>query len=449
MGAGGSIENGISEACSGLPMRRDICNPDQPKQIQKLADDIVARVERDEVTIEALKSAVYPKPNEYSVLFITAIQAAESALKLKQCPVHHHTIVHAMYNEGDRMKSKAELETGQDFVRVKVASMKWLYEKYAAPGSSWSYIAVDDGCPQDPPSGKAMEVVIFNEGYDNVKVVYLQQGINEKIPPFDQLKSTKDSRKGGAILYGLHRAAQMESDKKHIVSYHDADLSTDLSLSGLLVHPILCKDKKLGLGQRYGCPGSFLALPEETNGHPTSMHKQRDQFRMMFRHFARGILMPPLKSVYDTQAAFKSIEADKLAEIVPKINEFGPAFDMQLLIVAGKLYGGEPFERVPFIFVEDMENSTICSGADPEAAAAASTKSYHGMLKAMIKIHETCFADTELSETDTAWVQFFRDVSLEGYQKMIAGLAEKLGPTPPDVLDTKFSLEECKALAGV
>jgi len=442
--------------CSGLPKDRDICNPDQPRQVEKLAEDIIASVDGGEVSIEGLKSMTYGKSKEFPVMFITAIQAAESALKLRQCPPHHHTIIHAMYGEHERIKSKAELDEGQDFVRVKVASMKWLYGKYAAPGSSWNYIAVDDGCPQDPPSGKLMEAVIEKEGYENVEVVYIQSAIDKNIPPFDQLQSTKDSRKGGSILYGLYCAAQMRStpglrssplrsnpDKKHVASYYDADLSADLTLSGLLVHPILCEGKKLGVGQRYGCSGSFLALPEGANGHPNSLYANTDCFRMMFRHFARGILMPSLKNVYDTQCAFKSIEVDKLAEIVPLINEFGPSFDMELLIVAGKFYGGDPFQLVPFLFVEDKAGSTMSSTDD------AATKSFHNMLKAMVKIHERCFADAQMSDADKAWIQFFRDVPLEGYQKMIAGIAAKLGPTPPEALDTMYVLEECKALAGM
>lgn len=437
----GATRTKIDGWCSGLPKDRDICNPDQPKQVEKLADDIVASVDRGEVSIEDLKSMTCRESKDFPVMFITAIQAAESALKLRQCPPHHHTIIHAMYNEHERIKSKAELAEGQDFVRVKVGSMNWLYGKYAAQGSSWNYIAVDDGCPQE--SGKLMEAVIEKEGYKNVEVVYIQSAIDNKIPPFDRLQTTKDSRKGGSILYGLHCAAQMNPGKKHVASYYDADLSADLTLSGLLVHPILCEGKKLGVGQRYGCSGSFLALPEGANGHPHSLYANTDCFRMMFRHFARGILMPSLKPVYDTQCAFKSIEVDKLAEIVPKINEFGPGFDMELLIVAGKFYGGDPFELVPFLFVEDKAGSTMSSTDD------AATKSFHNMLKAMVQIHERCFADAQICDADKAWIQFFRDVPLEGYQKMIAGIAAKLGPTPPEALDTMYVLEECKALAGM
>jgi hypothetical protein len=116
---------------------------------------------------------------------------------------------------------------------------------------------------------------------------------------------------------------------------------------------------------------------------------------------------------------------------------------MELLIVAAKFYGGDPFKLVPFLFVEDKAGSTMSSTDD------AATKSFHNMLKAMVQIHERCFADAQMSDADKAWIQFFRDVPLEGYQKMIAGIAAKQGPTPPDALDTVYVLEECKALAGM
>merc|ERR1739838_589838 len=105
---------------------------------------------------------------------------------------------------------------------------------------------------------------------------------------------------------------------------------------------------------------------------------------------------------------------------------------MELLIVAAKFYGGDPFKLVPFLFVEDK---------------AGSTMSFHNMLKAMVQIHERCFADAQISDADKAWIQFFRDVPLEGYRKMIVGIAAKHGPAPPDALDTVYVLEECQALA--
>jgi hypothetical protein len=76
-------------------------------------------------------------------MLLTSILLAESATKLKACPVHHLSAVHAMYGEQDRIQTNEEHADGQDFVRAKVKQLTWLYEKYAAAGSSWNYIAVD------------------------------------------------------------------------------------------------------------------------------------------------------------------------------------------------------------------------------------------------------------------------------------------------------------------
>merc|ERR1712232_513340 len=221
-----------------------------------------------------------------------------------------------------------------DFVRSKVKQLTWLLDNYAPKGTTWSYIACDDGCPQN--SGKLMEEIIAKEGYKNVNVVYLQTGIDQKTKPFDQLKSTSDSRRGGAILYGLHSAAKQKIDggKKHIVAYFDADLSADLGLCGLLTDPILNGGHRVSVGQRYGVPGSFLVLPHGADGHPACLWNNTDCHKMIFRHFARSILMPPLAPIKDTQCAFKAVEADKIPEIVSRMSAFGPTFDMEFLIAA-------------------------------------------------------------------------------------------------------------------
>jgi len=428
----------VDKWCSKLPKGRDLTDPAQVKTMQDIADEIIS----EGVSVDELKQLLFAQSKEYPVMFLSAVLMADSALKLRACSPHHLTIIHAMYNEQDRMKAKAECADGQDFIRVKVAQMSWLYDKYAPAGSSWNYIAVDDGCPND--SGALFEAVVQKEGYKNVEVARLQTGIDEKIPPFNQMSSPKDSRKGGSVLYGLHCAKNVAvGGKRHIAAYFDADLSADLGLCGLLVHPILVEGKKVSVGQRYGCWGSFLALSTGADGHPVSLWNNTDCFRMMFRHFARGILMPALKGVYDTQCAFKAIEVDGLADIVKGINAFGSGFDMELLIVAARHYAKEaaPFGLVPFLFIEDKEGSTMTSNEE------AANKSFFNMLKEMIKIHESCFANHPMGDNEKAWIQYFRDIELEGYCKMIGGFAKKLGPTPTAALDYKFDLQEAKGFA--
>mmetsp|Transcript_16552 Transcript_16552/g.32311 ORF Transcript_16552/g.32311 Transcript_16552/m.32311 type:complete len:443 (+) Transcript_16552:8-1336(+) len=419
-----------------LPKGRDLTDPSQIDTIQSLAEEILS----SDLDVATLKQITFAKSTEWPVQLLTAILTAESAAMLRACPVHHLTVIHAMYGEQDRIKPQAECKSGQDFVRMKVKQISWLYNKFA-PESSWNYIAVDDGCPNK--SGDLMEAVIEKEGYKNVRVVRLQAGIDAKTPPFDQLTSTKDSRKGGAILYGLHTAAEEKSNKPHVAAYFDADLSADLGLCGLLVHPILVDKKVVSVGQRYGCSGSFLALPHGADGHPVSLYNNTDCFRMIFRHFARGVLMPPLRPIYDTQCAFKAIDVRCLPDIVKSINTFGPGFDMELLMVVGKLFTHipEPFALVPFLFIEDKDGSTM------SATDEAANKNFFAMLKEMIKTHDRLFAHTALSDDDKKWVQFFRDMDQEGYTRIIVGITAKLGPTPVAALDTQFDLAEMQAMA--
>jgi len=419
---------------------RELTDLDEAKKLQEVADIIV----KSGIDVEELKRVTYPNSRDYPSNFISAIALADSAKKMQASGKPFHlTIVHAMFGEKDRMASPKDNPDGQDFVRSKKQQIEWLLNNYAPQGTTWSYIACDDGCPVG--SGKLMEAVIIEEKLKNVNVVYLQQGIDDKTPPFNQLKSTNESRKGGAILYGLHRAAQQKIDggRKHIIAYFDADLSADLGLCGLLTHPIMKGGAKVSVGQRYGCPGSFLVLPHGADGHPASVWNNTDCHKMIFRHFARSILMPPLKPIKDTQCAFKALDAEKVPEVVARMSAFGPTFDMELLIASAAVWNKEsaPLFPVPFPFIEDKEGSTM-SSTDEKAL-----QSFWKMLKEMVKIHDKYYKDQKYSAEEKAWIDVFRNISLEGYTAVINEMKAKFGPEPPAALETQLNIAEVKKWA--
>merc|ERR1719324_1469515 len=95
-----------------------------------------------------------------------------------------------------------------------------------------------------------MQKIAESEGYKNVSVFFLKEGIkagktgaaglddaklkSEGWKENDKL--VKASQKAGAILYGLSLACEegkANEGKKHLIAYTDSDLSTDLALSGL------------------------------------------------------------------------------------------------------------------------------------------------------------------------------------------------------------------------
>src|SRR3984885_948976 len=150
----------------------------------------------------------------------------------------HLTVVWAMYGETGRMVPRAQHPHGEDFVRTKVRQLDWLTG--GLPGITWSIIACDDGCSDQPSSADLMTEIAAAEGYPSkghrsVTVLRLADLIANGpsiSPAFDRLTSTDQSRKGGSILAGLAAAidpARANGAGRHVVCYTDADLSANLA----------------------------------------------------------------------------------------------------------------------------------------------------------------------------------------------------------------------------
>src|SRR5690242_14067814 len=166
-----------------------------------------------------------------------AMAAARSRRRLGELtrPIHL-TVVWAMYGETGRMVPRAEHPHGEDFVRAKVRQLDWLTG--GLPGVTWSIIACDDGCPDQPSSADLMTDIAAAEGYPgeghrSVTVLRLADLIGSGTsisPAFGQLTSTDQSRKGGSILAGMAAAVRtgpvpVNGTGRHVICYTDADLS--------------------------------------------------------------------------------------------------------------------------------------------------------------------------------------------------------------------------------
>src|SRR5580704_17848093 len=212
-----------------------------------------------------------------------AIAAARSRRRLGVLigPIHL-TVVWAMYGETGRMVPRAEHPHGEDFVRTKVRQLDWLTS--GLPSVTWSVIACDDGCSDQPSSADLMTEIAAAEGYPkegnrSVTVIRLAEVIANGpsiSPAFDRLTSTDQSRKGGSILAGLAAAvgsgpAQATGTGRHVVSYTDADLSANLAQLGSLAAPIVGGEKVVAaLGQRYGIDGAVLIRADGPSTEPHS-----------------------------------------------------------------------------------------------------------------------------------------------------------------------------------
>ena len=281
-----------------------------------------------------------------------AAAVARSRRRLAQLagPIHL-TVVWAMYGETGRMVPRAEHPHGEDFVRTKVRQLDWLTG--GLPGVTWSIIACDDGCSDQPSSADLMTEIAAAEGYPkegnrSVTVLRLAEVIANGpsiSPAFDRLTSTDQSRKGGSILAGLAAAvgsgpAQATGAGLHVVSYTDADLSANLAQLGSLAAPIVGGDKVVAaLGQRYGIDGAVLIRADGPSTEPHSTGDKPDKVIILFRHFVRALLVPSLAHVLDTQAGFKAFDGPALRPVIGEMTSFNETFDVELLIHLAQRYG--------------------------------------------------------------------------------------------------------------
>jgi hypothetical protein len=296
-----------------------------------------------------------------------AIAAARSRRRLGELmgPIHL-TVVWAMYGETGRMVPRTAHPHGEDFVRAKVRQLDWLTA--GLPGVTWSIIACDDGCPDQPSSADLMTQIAAAEGYPgeghrSVTVLRLAEVIGSGIsisPAFDQLVSTEQSRKGGSILAGLAAAVRTGPARaigagRHVVCYTDADLSANLAQLGSLAAPLVAGDTVAGaLGQRYGLEGAVLVRPGGPVTEPHSTGDKPDKVIVLFRHFVRALLIPSLAHVLDTQAGFKAFDGAALGPAIGQMASFNETFDVELLIHLAQQYGSRALAVEPIVFTEDF-----------------------------------------------------------------------------------------------
>jgi hypothetical protein len=346
---------------------RDLTDSDQNQAVLDLATALA----RDPATAERMAGRHGP------AVAAEAAAAARSRRRLGELtgPIHV-TVVWAMYGETGRMVPRSAHPHGEDFVRAKVAQLDWLTS--GLPGVTWSIIACDDGCPDQPSSADLMTDIARAEGYPgqghrSVTVLRLAEVIAGGVrisPAFDQLTSTDQSRKGGSILAGMAVAAAADAagasrPGRHVICCTDADLSANLAQLGSLAAPVAAGDGVVAaLGQRYGVDGAVLVRAEGPVTEPHSTGDKPDKVIVLFRHFVRATLIPPLAQVLDTQAGFKAFDAAAIGPVIAQMTSFNETFDVELIIHVAQLYGPQALAVEPIVFTEDFAATNFPS-VDP------------------------------------------------------------------------------------
>jgi hypothetical protein len=357
-----------------------------------------------------------------------AMAAARSRRRLGELtgPVHL-TVVWAMYGETGRMVPRAAHPHGEDFVRAKVRQLDWLTG--GLPGVTWSIIACDDGCPDQPSSADLMTGIAAAEGYPeqghrSVTVLRLAEVIGGDIsisPAFDRLTSTEQSRKGGSILAGLAAAVgtgpvRADGAGRHLVCYTDADLSANLAQLGSLAAPVVAGDKVVGaLGQRYGIEGAMLVRADGPVTEPHSTGDKPDKIIILFRHFVRALLIPPLAHVLDTQAGFKVFDGAALGPAIREMTSFNETFDVELLIHLAQHYGPRALAVEPIVFTEDFAATNFPS-VKPGPRHLA-------MVHQIVELYDRLVAPiTPVTGEAADLLTLIRTLDLDGYVTLIGHL---------------------------
>ena len=348
------------------------------------------------------------------------------------------SVVWAMYGETGRIRAAGpDHPHGEDFLRVKVSQMSWLTDGLPI---EWELVAVDDGCPDEPDSATVATDIATAEGWTahgpddraRVRVLRLADVVGERSSAAPAvldgalagLASTADSRKGGAILYGLadavDRGVSGAADARHVVLYTDADLSANLAQAGLLAGPII--DGRVGAvaGQRYGVDGAVLVKPEGPSVEPSSTGGKPDKMIILFRHFVRAALISPLSHVLDTQAGFKAFSADALRPVLSQMRSFDETFDVELLIRfvqrASQSPGREAGLAVaPIVFVEDFAQTNFPS-IDPG-------QRHLDMIHQLVAVYDGLVAPVAPAVGEAAeLLDFCRNLDLDRYVALIERL---------------------------
>lgn len=431
LGADGSRMNQAKPAPTSPTLRRDLTDPEQQARVLSVADELVA----DPDALAELQVLVGDASQLPSIdpVIVEAASCAASAMNLRAIatPVHF-SIVWAMYRETERIVSRDQHPHGEDFLFEKLRQIAWLADHNSLV--SWNLIAVDDGCPAQPSSGDVAESLVNEAGLSSrVRVLRLADALARRHPisdGFSALESTDDSRKGGAIAYGMWaavtgRGGVLPVGAEHVVIYTDADLSTNLAQAGSLVLPVL-QGASAAAGQRYGVPGAVLVKEAGAMAEPQSTGTKPDKMIVLLRHHVRATLVPQLAPVLDTQAGFKALRADVVGAALSRLDAFTETFDVELLLHAVDV-GEAEIAPVPIVFTEDFAATNFPS-VDPE-------QRHVDMLHQIVEIHDRLVAPGSDTATARELRNFVADLDLAGYAAIIEALrARDVSRTGPDPL---------------
>jgi len=346
---------------------------------------------------------------------VLAVKLAKSKIAISRLQKDIHiTFLFAIYKEIERMSFANETPLGEDCLNEKVRQIEWLVA--GLPNVTWDLLIVDDGCPEG--SGlKAQEIANKSDYSDQIKILFLQDAINAGSSLIGELRSTSDSQKGGAILYGLRYAASLKR-KNNIILYTDADLSSHLGMTGLLAEAIIKDHKSLAIGSRR--EKTCFTLRSEF----------RDHRGKLFIYLRRRLLHP-INYISDEQCGFKAFDASILESFLENVLENKFSFDVELLLRT-ELKKPNSIAQIPIAWMDSDEASTT-KDLEP----------YVPMLNRMVDFYEHYLPIHPEAE---GFKLFIRALTDESWDQLINNIPEAIKKWDPikDIQFNDVSTDELK-----
>ncbi len=390
----------LQKLIDSCPKEVDLTNQLHSRMITQTVESILEGYGMAE--IEQMEEKLLRKNDESLVFILLSLKIAKSkllALKITEPLVI--SVVFAVYKEHQRILKNSEHPHGEDFLIRKVNQLQWLFGDQ--PQIRWELIIVDDGCPEG--SGEiALDIINQNNLGDRVSVLFLADAIEQGHPIVNSINSTRDSQKGGSIVYGMWNAVQKEKINNQIVVYTDADLSTHLGQLMLLVEPLQRQHKLVAIGSRRE-PASVVIKRGARN----------DRGKLFIYLWKR--LIPNLGNVVDTQCGFKAFKAEIIPHLIDDLIEAKFAFDIELLLKA-ELYQEGAVTKIPIAWIDSEEASTTTD-----------LQPYLPMLKSIAKMHRRYFRKPG---KPNEFASFVESMDEERFQKILANIPENITKRNPD-----------------
>ena len=336
------IATDLLEALSdGAPLELDLTKPDHLAAVSSGAEALESAIKgADRLrTIDSHISTDSAMPVSVRV----ALKLASSRVLLREIgrPLHV-SVVFAVYKEHLRILTAEEHPAGEDFLRQKLKQLRWLFGP--TPRHTWDLTVVDDGCPEG--SGRLAQSVLneFAGPDEDVRVLFLEDAIRERLPIVGALRSTSQSQKGGSIRFGLWHATRKLRGSNHVALFTDADLSTHLGQMGLMLSPLRESSCLATVGSRRE-PSSVVVKA-----------RARDARGKLFIYLWKR-LISQLGDIVDTQCGFKAFDASHLASWIADTRDNGFSFDIELLLRV-QLERPGAILKVPIAWIDSEAAST-------------------------------------------------------------------------------------------